>query len=370
MTRNVFFALISLISFVFVALTGCAPYDPCAFQNPDGSFRPGCEQVGDDTGDDTGSEGNAPTGWDRPFLDWHRTIDWSTATLMSTDWGDIKWIDLDEVTLAVTTTEDPQEEFRASTDWGDWCAGNAGVEGTWYVPEDGDFSEMQDNGLAVFLQPDGSIVEVGMIQDCEGHFGGWILPGGDSDEKPDVYQDDGFTFWGGHGGSHLSALGGTIRLGELTGDGIDHVLAVEPNKLHLYYSADEADGQPGYVWPAHSADSYASDHYIGSIPELQMGSLLAVPKSFNCSDLSTQPATMICDALQTYGGLVVDDSWGEEDESEVAFSAELGVREEAMATFNIELRDAGGSYATDIEDIFRQVVVITNPQESWPTPTE
>ncbi|MDP3970228.1 MAG: hypothetical protein Q8P90_00855, partial [bacterium] len=55
MKPNLLNLLLGLI--VLVAINGCA--DPCAYQNPDGSARPGCEDVASAT--DTPSDDPATT---------------------------------------------------------------------------------------------------------------------------------------------------------------------------------------------------------------------------------------------------------------------------------------------------------------------
>ena len=64
---------------------------------------------------------------------------------------------------------------------------------------------------------------------------------------------------GGHGGSALSSIGGTLRLGELTGDEpIRHALKLNLwAKKYLAYD-DGLMGGKGYRWPAIKADSYAN----------------------------------------------------------------------------------------------------------------
>lgn len=114
---------------------------------------------------------------------------------------------------------------------------------------------------------------------------------------------------GGRGATGLSALGGTIRAGELFGpEPIRHALAVNlwGAKL-LYHGAD----RPGYRWPAWRADEYAPGTYGGSNPALVMGSLLTIPKSVTPESLGivTPVGRKIFKALQDYGGYVVEDSY-------------------------------------------------------------
>ena len=82
---------------------------------------------------------------------------------------------------------------------------------------------------------------------------------------------------GAHGASGMSAIGGTIRLGELIPGGvIRHAL-----KINLYCNINVAlnmDGTPGYRWPAVSADGYAADSvnnptgfYNGKVKSMEIG---------------------------------------------------------------------------------------------------
>jgi len=122
---------------------------------------------------------------------------------------------------------------------------------------------------------------------------------------------------GAHGGSGLSSIGGTVRLGEVVPGGeIKHAIKVNLyGKEDLYYNKNEPDGKPGYRWPALRADGYASPTtYAGTNPALQMGSLLALPPDFDIKSLKTEPAKIFARAFMNYGGYVDDESawdvWG------------------------------------------------------------
>jgi hypothetical protein len=130
---------------------------------------------------------------------------------------------------------------------------------------------------------------------------------------PDVHLRDGDGIRGAHGGSGMSSLGGTVRLGELVPGGvIRHALKVNLfARKYLHYSADEST--PGYRWPAVVADGYAgnSTHpcaYGGENPELQMGALLALDRQFDLGRLRTEPARILARAFMDYGAYVVDDT--------------------------------------------------------------
>ena len=118
----------------------------------------------------------------------------------------------------------------------------------------------------------------------------------------DLYGDG---IAGSHGGSGLSALGGTIRLGELTpGSRIPHALKmVLPGRWYTY----RRDESPGYRWPAQNADSHASVlTYQHDVEGLEMGALLALQPNFNLAQVQTEPARIIARALKEYGAYTCD----------------------------------------------------------------
>src|SRR2546429_1483760 len=113
---------------------------------------------------------------------------------------------------------------------------------------------------------------------------------------------------GGHGGSKLSSIGGTIRLAELVPGGvIRHVMKVNLYGLYNYYYDASSHG---YRWPASQADSCASTCYGGTASALRMGSLLAIPASVNIDGLGleTEPAKILARAFQHYGAYAVGDT--------------------------------------------------------------
>jgi len=116
---------------------------------------------------------------------------------------------------------------------------------------------------------------------------------------------------GAHGGSALSSIGGTVRLGEVVPGGeIRHTIKINLYaKTDLYYRSNDPDGKPGYRWPALRADGYASStRYAGTNPALKMGALLALPADFDIEGLSTEPAKIFARAFMNYGAYVVDDT--------------------------------------------------------------
>jgi len=118
---------------------------------------------------------------------------------------------------------------------------------------------------------------------------------------------------GAHGGSNLSALGGTIRYGEWTyakQNNIPyfrHALKMNMMAKKWYYWGGGGGNQ--WRWPATTADNYASGTtYGGTNSQLKPGSLLALPSSFNVAALLTQPGRIIAETLKRYGAYLVDDT--------------------------------------------------------------
>jgi hypothetical protein len=128
---------------------------------------------------------------------------------------------------------------------------------------------------------------------------------------------------GAHGGSGLSSIGGTLRLGELRPGGplVRHALKAELFGEQNYYN----DGVPAdcYRWPATRCDGPIAQvlgpldgapnpgkYYGGSNPSLRPGSLLAIPANVSVANLAleTEPARSLAWTLQNYGAYVVDDS--------------------------------------------------------------
>src|SRR5438552_15837597 len=112
---------------------------------------------------------------------------------------------------------------------------------------------------------------------------------------------------GAHGGSMLSSIGGTIRLGELVpGGAIRHALKVNLNGGDDYYYGNTG----GFRWPATTADSGASGAYRGSVPALRMGALLALPPSIDVHAmcLETDAPKIVARASQDYDGCTVSEA--------------------------------------------------------------
>ncbi|MBU1890774.1 hypothetical protein KJ782_04785, partial [Patescibacteria group bacterium] len=155
----------------------------------------------------------------------------------------------------------------------------------WYI-----IPERKKNNAIGFLLSDGhSIYQGNPSARCtEGKpvYIGWPVPG---DPIEDIY---GTGITGGHGGSGLSGVGGTIRLNEITSEEpIRHALKIDI-EASRYCSAETG----GYRWPAWRADSYALDpdsryhydYYGTASPSVMMGSLLALHPEVKIDELGLQ----------------------------------------------------------------------------------
>ena len=180
---------------------------------------------------------------------------------------------------------------------------------------------------------------------------GWRNPWG----GVDIYGDG---IPGTHFGSGLSAIGGSIRKGELTNNrAIRHALKVMIwGKKYLYYS----DSNPGYRWPATNADNYAAQDYgyRGTNPSLVQGSLLAIPPNVTQASLSLQTpaAKKLFVALKNYGAYVSDDAaWDAH-----YFGVEKGALEEFKNTYGYDFEGSGGQFQEEVMKLFQALKIVDN----------
>lgn len=173
---------------------------------------------------------------------------------------------------------------------------------------------------------------------------------------------------GAHGGSGLSAIGGTLRLGELDDptDTIRHVLKVNLFAAkNLFYNSEFE----GYRWPAYRADAYANGVYgtqrsSAVVEEMRMGALLALAPEIeiDAMNLETTPAKILARAFQDYGAYVVDDTAWNVYAIVTEWSTEGRVIDEFEAAwgfpFNESSRDT--PWTRDMKRIFSALSIVIN----------
>ncbi|MEN9866810.1 MAG: hypothetical protein RL748_2400 [Pseudomonadota bacterium] len=186
---------------------------------------------------------------------------------------------------------------------------------------------------------------------------------------------------GAHGGSGLSAFGGTLRLGELRPGGPPprHALKVDVYAKQALYACRNKESC--YRWPAIGADRYAVGHYgtlklgraqpfnpnqdEGPHSALKMGALLAIPANKNLASmgLETEPGKMLAWTFQNYGAYIVDDTWG----ASFALTAETGphgsFRDQFKADWGFELEQRvrdNSQWTRDLQRIVAALAVVDN----------
>jgi hypothetical protein len=181
-----------------------------------------------------------------------------------------------------------------------------------------------------------------------------------SQTREDLY---GTGFSGGHGGSMLSSIGGTIRSGELVPGGrIPHAMKVNlDGSDNLYWDS----ATRGFRWPATAADSCASGCYQGRNPALRMGSLLALPPSIDIPSmgLETDAATIVAQAFQDFGGYVVDNTGWSVYALSTEFSPQHGWLEDEFQQawgFPIDPSSRNNPWSRDMDRIFLALDVVDN----------
>ncbi|TMA07802.1 MAG: hypothetical protein E6J94_03835, partial [Methanobacteriota archaeon] len=169
---------------------------------------------------------------------------------------------------------------------------------------------------------------------------------------------------GSHGGSGLSALGGTVRLGELVPGGtIRHSLKLNIDSANFY------PGLGGYRWPAWKSDAGGAG-YGGSIPEVRMGSLLAPKPDFPIDTLETEPGKIVAAAFRDYGGYIVDTSGWSIYNFVTERSPAGSVQDEFNKAWGYSLNAGVGAngWARDLDKIFTNLYVVDNwDKATWQT---
>lgn len=191
------------------------------------------------------------------------------------------------------------------------------------------------NNSGAILMPDGlTVYETQPLQVCSPNgivTSQYIWP------ATNIRSGDGIE--GSHGGSGLSALGGSLRVGDLMPGSVIHH-ALKMNFYALYNYAYNDDGTPGYRWPAQQADGYASpETYGGKIAAFEQGSLLALKPDFDFNSLQTEPAKILAHAAQDYGIYAVDDTAWDVFALNVEAGSLGNAEEQFSATYGYGLSD-------------------------------
>jgi hypothetical protein len=189
------------------------------------------------------------------------------------------------------------------------------------VPDDFVVPNSGENNSAAFLARDGrTILQMQPFTRCE--------KGGDATSllafPPEDLYGDGIT--GAHGGSGLSAFGGSLRVGELRRNGTPprHALKLLVDARIALASCWTRSGC--FRWPAIKSDNYAVGVYgarnSSVSPASRMGALVAIPANVRIASLGlkTAAAKNLAWTLQNYGAYIIDDT----ENDGFGFAAETG----------------------------------------------
>jgi len=255
---------------------------------------------------------------------------------------------------------------------------NASTGGTWggapwftsfNVPADSSFSVPNDGGndCAAFVTADSANVD--QVQPlC--HAGSDFT----AQVKFSRVSITGAGESGSHGGSNLSALGGTIRYGEISNavlhglTYLSHALKCNIDAHRFYYYSHT----PGYVWPATTRDGYASPStYGGSNANVVPGALFTLQSSFNTAvgggNVTTQLGSILAETIKRFGIYAVDDTtWNaiaiavEEGPAGSATSEWLGLNAGYTLDYDPASLAGGNALYQDMRNVFGALYVVTN----------
>jgi hypothetical protein len=264
---------------------------------------------------------------------------------------------VDEEYFYKLKAHDPYHPIYAPGAWGQGrCTGTKPMELWLPIPDDLIVPDATiqpystPNNASAFLMPDGkTLVQLEPLARCQpgGSIYGWRYP------DVDIYGEG---IGGSHFGSGLSAIGGSIRKGELTSNQpIRHALKVLLWGVKYYYYSES---NPGHRWPADRADANAANQYYGKNPALVQGALLAIhsSQSEESLNLQTPAAKKIFHALQDYGAYIVDDAGWDAH----YLAVEKGVVDEFRNTFGYDFEGKSGQFYDDFMKLFQALQIVDN----------
>lgn len=255
------------------------------------------------------------------------------------------------------------------------CTNDGGVLEQIHIPEDFVVPDGSGNYSAAILEEDGETFIQGqpLVRCVAGDYAtiNYIMK---DPQNFNLKTGDGFE--GAHGGSGLSSIGGTIRLGELImGGAIRHAIKTGLYAVNYYYY-NVNDSPRGYRWPATRCDGYANGVYGGTNPKLKVGALLALLPSFNVSSLQTEPGRILAQAFKDYGAYISDDTYWDATQIMGEVSPDGSVEQEFKAEwrYDFEGNQDGNPWLQDVNTIYKALQIVDNntpnsigggPNDDW-----
>lgn len=237
--------------------------------------------------------------------------------------GDYGYIEADDEGIVLNPTSPLTSVYYSGVGWsgGDRCAytttgSENGLPVSVPIPSSYTVPNGTNNSAAVFLLSDNqSLVSMEPFARCTaGSYGTAYVTS--TQWNANLYATG---YFGAHGGSYLSNLGGTIRLGEMrpTQAGPTHALKIDlTGPVEFFHPSSYS---VAFTWPAHAADNPGWELYGTQSPAanannwyMVMGALLAIPSSVNINEigLRTQMGLQLAWTLQNYGAYIVDETGG------------------------------------------------------------
>ncbi|WP_343913314.1 carbohydrate-binding domain-containing protein [Aquimarina litoralis] len=315
-----------------------------------------------------------PSEW--PFTKhsiWNMPIG-SDANYKDAKFQNARYVGIDTQHIIITNNNDPIYKAIDSPTWGPGrCSGSEYLGFDVPFPKEKIIHDAGNspygntpNANFVIIYPDGeTALEGSKIARCKKNgkvYFSTFMKYPNNRKRINIKKNDGVKGVRGQGATKMSALGGTIRLGELTGKKpLRHVIKINPwAAKYCHYSSKI----PGYKWPATKADNYAGNsshpqaYNKKADPDIVMGSLFAIPPNLKPQDINikTEPGKILFKALQDYGMYFTEnaawDAWN--------IIAEEGVQEEVEHKYNIDLASTNGIWKDEVNKLMRALHVITN----------
>lgn len=292
-----------------------------------------------------------------------------SATPGNTVWATMPGIDEEHIVMTPAAPRAPIRQSHAGWSGKDRCGATGPVLATVPIPHGYVVTSDTRNSVGAFLLPDRrTIVQAQPFARCAAGAPGTALV---RLAEADLY---GPGIAGAHGGSGLSAIGGSIRVGELrpgAAHGPRHALKVNVYaKEALFECATRA---ACYRWPATQADSYAVGTYGVATRNrnkaMKMGALLAIPYSVPIAalGLETAPARQLAWTLQNYGAYVVDDTFAPGFDINVEDGPDGSVRRQFRADWGFDMDQRviqATPWVRDIQKLVRALHVVDNNRPS------
>lgn len=279
-------------------------------------------------------------------------------------WAPMPEVEEENIVLRPLAPSTPIYYSNAGWSGQNRCGGTGGLLTS--VPMPTDFTAPHDNknSTAAFLRADGrTVVQTEPFTRCSA--GGSatsfvVMP------PVDLYGDG---IRGAHGGSGLSTLGGTLRVGELRpgGDAPRHALKVAVFARQVLSACSTRSAC--YRWPATNADTYAVGFYGnyngGGSGAMRMGALLAIPaaKDIDALGLETEQGKKLAWTLQNYGAYVVDDTYAPSFGIATESGPDGSWREQFKADWKVDFEqraNAATAWSRDIKRLVQTLAVVDN----------